>query len=226
MKRVLCFVLSLLILAAITGCGKADEPQGETLNTVSNTTPESSLIDINQAIPTFRTLEDYGTYISSGVDTKSFITYEMVQDYGTFALFADYGRPKCNTYLYELIDKNGYRLDIDIEPRTPLTEVPETATDVQLHNYNDLRTNPAHLSAIKVNNVYYTYYEGKLYSIAWYTDTHIFTIKAGRTVRPSEYPDGETTLISRLLNGETAEAAVAEFNANIAAKQHAQAEAD
>jgi len=222
MQHILSLFLILAILLSFTACTTQNAIQTKPTDTANSTTPTVAAGQGWQSLPTFNNLEDYEKYISDGLDMEGFVTYEMVKSFGRFELFVDYGRKKGLSYLYGMVDENGYDLNLHIKP---LSETDRTEVTTEKPPHNDLRTSQNRAEFYSVNNILYEYYDGGLYSISWSTNTHSYTIKSGHTVRPYAYTGDKVTLLSRLLNAETAEAAVAEFNAKVAqARQEAQAE--
>jgi len=214
--RKLYTILAILLVLCSAGCEAKTQLIDEGNIRTSETTPTAAGTQGWQALPTFTSLEDYEKYVSSGVESSTFITYDMIKEFGAFASFVDYGAPKCKSYKYGLIDENGYVLNLHIRSSSEeIIEYKEFELLTNTRNTNDMRIYTQKGYQI-IGKAYFIYNGGELVSIAWKEGDHLFIIRAGKVESLSDYPAEKNTLLTRLLNAETAEAAVAEFNAKVA----------
>lgn len=226
MKRIISIALLFLLLPVFAGCAGQNAYQPEPFGSAGTAAPSVAGTQGCQSLPTLLTIEEYNKYIALKADSNTFINYEMVKTLGQFVCFVDKGHEKCQEYLYGLLDKNGYHISLIVYPTTDLATEYKSDPPQSALEHDDMRTNQSRGETCTINGIQYNYYAGNLYSIVWHTDTHRFTIEAGRTIPLSAYPNGmNATVLSRLLSAKTAEAAVAEFNASVAlARQQAMAE--
>lgn len=214
--RKLYTILAILLVLCSAGCEAKTQLIDEGNIRTSETTPTAAGTQGWQSRPTFTSLEDYEKYVSSGVESSTFITYDMVKEFGTFASFVDYGAPKCKSYKYGLIDKNGYTLNLHIRSSSEeLLIEEELKLFSSTHNTQDMRIYTQNGYQI-INDIYFFYNAGNLVSIVWDDGEIRYKIRSGGTKSLSDYSIQKETPLSRLLNAETAEAAVAEFNAKVA----------
>ena len=95
----------------------------------------------------------------------------------------------------------------------------EGMTDMSICN-NDIADENTGYLYVKIGNMKYWYLKtGALYEISWEDNgLYYYLIAPKYDYRPytqNTFTDGEAPLIAKLLNRATAEAAVAEFSANI-----------
>lgn len=218
MKHIIRCFFVLAIILIFTGCTLQHSVGTAPAITGNSTVPSATGVQGWQSLPTFTTLEAYDKYIEDGVDAETFLTYEEVKTLGDFVCFVDTGRPKCHEYLYGLADDNGYHFSLFVYPLTKVQGESSDFGDIPPSlAQQDMRTNHSNAESFSINGIHYMYYNENLHSISWNTPTHRFVIEQGRTEPLSAYPANKhTTFLYTLLNSETAEAAVAEFNASIA----------
>lgn len=207
-------LLSIVIAISITGCTFSP-------NDVSTATPSGDNMYISEHFPTYNTIEGYEKYISAHPQRDDFITYDMLKDYGSFCLFVNSGRSDtCTEYSYDLIDSMGIETTIFIIPASRQLE--EYSVITSMENPKDLRSCSSKKGVYTANGISYYYSRGKLRRIAWQFDKQWILVDSTNN-RYAEYPITDETLVGRLLNTETAEAAVVEFNAKVAQARAEQA---
>ena len=213
MKR---YISIFIIMLCLLGCQQA-APVPSTEPTVKASS--DSPIDITQggpAPPSFETIADYEKYIASKkTHDKEFIHYETISLCGDFYGFSDSGKYSAvQGYTYYIIDSQNFTFGLSIIYGDSIgldmgtLETEDNPADLRFHG-ND--NGYYYIGAIR-----YAYYEGKLYNIRWNVDNKTILIQAaGGQIHT--YPIGGDTFMNRLLNAQTAEAAVDEFNAKVAA---------
>lgn len=218
MKKAYLLFVSLIALC-LYGCHQSESGvatiQPETSPSVMQTIPQ----DVGQnsaAIASHLYAEEYNQNISVLKATyKNFITYDTIKICGAFDDFSHSSKYDTGlAYRYYFEDENSFHYSFSVVHGETIGLDME---DLHIHeNQADLRFNGNHSGYYYVGNVRYAYYEGKLYNIRWTIDDRTILIQAGKDYLHN-YPLGVETFMSRLLNAETAEATVAEFNAKIAA---------
>ena len=214
-------IRSLFMLATIfifVGCATQQAVQTTPMITVDPISSPSAGTQGWQSLPTFTSLDAYEEYIADRTNIERFLTYEDIKVLGDFHSYIDFGYPKCHKYKYGLIDKNGYRVALNIYPISQ-TETAQNNSNASLSasKNQDMRTTLANIKSHAINEIEYAYYEGELRKIAWITNSFRFVVEGDYREALSEYPtDRQSSFLQRLLNEETAEAAVAEFNTMVA----------
>lgn len=241
MKKATTFLLSILLLLFLFGCGSNEIPddnpsQVQSITTPHNTTETETITESAQAcriIPTFRTLEEYDSYLDRFIElSPDFIHYDTLKEYGEFLAFRDGtyadwdqytiyqdGRIEgnCSTYTYELLDPAGYTIIIYISPVSEYAEL--LALPKALSATQNVHTATKENGYYKFKNLYYGFHDGQMVQILLPYKQTIISIKRPSYQPFSQYPVENNTLIAKLLSTETAESAVAELNANIALAQ-------
>ena len=212
MKRI---VSSLIVVLCLLGCQQAATNAPATSSFETRSTTSKDVTQGSRTPPSFSTKAEYEEYIGSqkGVN-EDFIRYETISICGDFNGFSDSGKYSTTKgYTYYLKDRNSFSFGLDIVYGTTI------GLDMGVLEFDD---NPADLRFHKndsgfyyVGDIRYAYYEGKLYNIRWSVGEKTALIQAAGG-QLHTYPLGGNTFMSRLLNAETAEAAVAEFNAKVA----------
>lgn len=243
MKKLALFIL-VLSMIFVTSCGNSGQAEittAESATTYSSATTTSKSTEsvsttnsgLNNDFHMGVYFNDYGEYLAyfENNEPENFVHYEDIADYGEFERFHSY-TDKIDFYLYDLIDEYGNEFSItiytkeilgeDFEPTTdhPSLEVSaDGMTDMSICN-NDTADENTGFLYVKIGNMKYWYLRnGVLYYISWKNnDLYYFLTPSHYDFRPytqSTFADGEAPLIAKLLNRATAEAAVAEFSANI-----------
>ena len=145
---------------------------------------------------------------------ENFITYDKISHMGEFESFiylSNVISGDNSTYMYSLMDENGYNVNI----RFKLNEegFSEAENILITENIDDFRMVTSEIACCTfVDNVKYTYASGKLLSIKMVYENVTITITGNSVL--SDYPvDGTDTFISRLLSPNTASEALAQFEA-------------
>ena len=148
---------------------------------------------------------------STAKNTPGFVSYEMIEDLGSFqtatiTIYTD--NESTSHYSYELIDSNGCKYELFI------TENPEDFSNAPKPQFSDLRkNNPNTSDSYNVNGIHYYYGIVNLDSIAWNSDTHNYHLFIRDELYDYDMESG--TFLSKILNIDTAEQAVADFNKKI-----------
>ena len=210
------FIALLLVLALLLpGC--THDPQVAGPASQENLqTEERYYGEVNIYIPTFTTLEDYEKYVAEDMKLESFVSYDMISEYGTFDSFVNFGMVQpCTKYAYNLKDAAGFEFTFIVNNSAERKE--ENAEALQrVENKKDMRTNSTETGIYCANNIGYGYYEGKLKSIYWEHEGRKISVRSKQGYLDA-YPAGSDTLIGQLLNVETAKEAVLQVNRNVMA---------
>lgn len=209
------FIALLLVLALLLpGC--THDPQAAGPASQENLqTEERYYGEVNVYIPTFTTLEDYEKYVAEDMKLESFVSYDMISEYGAFVSFVNYGMVQpCTNYVYYLKDAEGYEFGLHVNSIAELEKEDAEALQ-QVENKKDMRTNSTETGNYSANDIGYGYYEGKLKSIYWEHDGKRILLCSGRGASLADYPAGSDTLVGQLLNVETAKEAVLQVNRNV-----------
>ena len=201
-----CFILWVLLISlCFAGC----------TTELQKASAPSDAIQECVAIPTFTTIAEYEQYISAVKQGDNFISYDMLQNVGRFRTFVNYGRTEpCHNYSYGLVDDNG--IEISIHVNSLPNDIDKTEKVILLEKQDDLRTASTATGVYTDGGIRYYYVDGALKRIEWlYENCLVFIVGPGNTLQT--YPNNSNTITGRLLNSQTAQAAVEEFSANVAA---------
>lgn len=229
MKKLIGFLLLLTIHTALYGCSTLPA-NAETTQTQAPTQSKSSAVAL-VSHPSIGSISEYQQFIATNyADFLDFITYDMIKELGSFVKFtyyfyidgeyyelteeAEYVKTE-KRYKYLLENSNGQRLLFKVERANEIDKsniplLPEAIKSVP----NICRIEDAE-GVYRYNSLYYYYHNGLLTQTAWINGEYIIKIQSCQNDM-SQTIDGDNSIISRLINLETAEAAVAEFNASIA----------
>ena len=211
-KGFIALLLALVLL--LPGC--TYDPQAAGPASQENLQAEERYYgEANVYIPTFTTLEDYEKYVAEDMKLESFVSYDMISEYGAFVSFINYGRVQpCTNYVYYLKDAEGYEFGFHVNSIAELEKEDAEALQ-QVENERDMRTNGTKTGIYCVNNINYKYFEGKLGTIYWEHEGRRIFLDSGRGYSLADYPTGSDTLVGQLLNVETAKEAVLQVNRNV-----------
>lgn len=188
-------------------------------NTTPTTTKPSTVQDVGQSnmrLPSRLSIDEYDLYIPHLTSLyKDFISYDDLKNCGTMELFS-YSK-NGEGYYYNLRDANNFSYAFHIIYGPTIGDLDMDKLDVH-RNPSDLRFNENLSGFFFIGNIRYAYFEGKLYNILWKVDDRTFLIQTSST-QLHTYPLGCDTFMSRLLNAETAEAAVKEFHTRATSAQ-------
>lgn len=169
------------------------------------------------------TLEEYEQLLKEKVPKEyktQFVTYDMVKSIGSFDVFAfttawitgDY-----SDYGYRVYDDTGfeYLFRIYTKPTDQLSRMDEWYSELSADDIGkDLRIcDASELVYLSVGSVQYFYRSNQLEMILWEGKFHVFELYVLDDV--TKYDLGEDNFLSKLLNADTAEQAVAELNERI-----------
>ena len=212
-KGFIALLLALVLL--LPGCTHDPQAAGPASQENSQT-EERYYGEVNTYIPTFTTLEDYEKYVAEDMKLESFVSYDMISEYGEFISFINYGLVQpCTNYKYNLKDAAGYEVAFHVNSIAEL-EKEDAESLQQVENSKDMRTNGTKTGIYCANGIGYGYFEGKLKSIYWEHDGKRILLRSRRG-HLEAYPAGSDTLIGQLLNVETAKEAVLQVNRNVVA---------
>lgn len=148
---------------------------------------------------------------STAKNTPDFVSYEMIEDLGSFqtaTITICTDNESTSHYNYKLIDPNGCKYELFI------TENPQDFPDAPSPQFNDLRKNDTYIyDNYNLNGIHYYYGIVNLDSIAWNSDTHNYHLFIRDELY--DYDMESDTFLSKILNIDTAEQAVAAFNKKI-----------
>ena len=241
--RKLCTILAILLVLCSAGCEAKTQPNIEGNNPPTETAPKSTDAAKNSStnvcyIPFMAfSLKEYEVYLDSFISlSPDFIHYDQLKTYGEFQDFVDVtdwqdysndadGRIKgnCSKYMYTLIDAEGRKITIYICPASEYSN--EFLHADTLNETNALLSVMKEKTYYKYNDIYYAFRDGNLVQVLFPSGNDIIAISGSDFEPFKEYPIQKNPQIARLLDTQTAEAAVAEFNAKVAqARQDAQLE--
>ena len=248
MRAFISLFLSVCISLILVSCTHDEPSVNAHTETQSATVPldtsapskAESSAQACHVIPTFFTLEEYEAYLDCFVElSPDFIPFKVFEKCGIFSSFRDltdrdeYGFTNqegvwmtignCNTYRYDLIDVAGHTIYIHISPASNYTDRFTSARTIA--DSQNLLKETKENGDYKYKNILYGFKNGKLVQMLVPYEKSMLSIR-----RPDFEPFEPTfsendSFISRLVNTETAELALTEFNAKVAqARQEAQAE--
>lgn len=235
-KIPIIFVLISLMIA-LSACNTDNgQNRGQAENTSEETDAQTKSTDIKNGevlhpdgsveIPLL-TLTDYSEY-EEFIDThtlqEDFITYDQLSFLGEFGIFIyfSYYYGNYGEYSYTVIDENGYELFIRMQHLNINDEVfdsPAVLDSTAHTNKTDLRNidNTATCYTM-LNNVKYTYVQGKLLSLEWVENNIQYTLSGNGML--DNYPtDGNATVMSKLLTKSEASNAIAQIQTAINDKE-------
>ena len=225
MKKVLCIVMILSFLFCAASCGVNRSESGETLSeteTTSIPTNETTDISIFASYDSYAalglsSLAEYEEHFSKqGGYPEGFISYDDLKAFGEFDGFVSqsyYGNdPNYSYYYYKILYSSGAHFYVDIHPEwRPSAQF--TWDMISVKNTmieSDLRTNQTDeiRGSVLIGDTLYTYLVGKLHEIEWRSGGLLIAISGDFDQIPEVSTD---SLLGRLLNYNTAEAALAEL---------------
>ena len=228
MKKLVGFLLILTVHIALCSCTAMP------INTDTAETPTQSKTTALAMVaqPSIESFSEYEQFIAENyADSPDFITYETIKELGSFVKFAYYDYfdgeyyeltekaefiQTNKRYWYLLENSQGKKLFFDIEcangiDRSGIPEFPES-----VRSTNNLYRIEGANGTYRSGRIYYYYYNDILTQVGWTEGEYLYKIQSCQNDM-SQIIDSENGLISRLINIETAEAAVDEFNAKVAA---------
>lgn len=223
---VLSILICIMMVFSCTSCtqsGDNSEMQKSTDNSVIITygSQKGDLI-VDPPETRFRT-ESYAEYTNFVQTTElpsHFVTYEQGIDLiGTFHWFMETGDPDTyNVISYKVVDETGNVITASVrtaEKAYKLDEYGYTHIEILPDTNNTRTADVTERSYYTHEGITYVYSkEGKLISLIWLADDLQLYV---RFQGMSGYPNNNRTFFGRLLDLDTAPAAVAEFNAAVRA---------
>ena len=229
MKRTICVLLLLTLLISLSGC--TNEPVSN--NTQQSEAPrQSSSAHAMVAHPKVWDITEYEKLITTTYTAPpNFISYNAIRELGNFVnftyyptlngeyyLFSEKTEPKKTDrrYYYVLETDNGDRLKFDVLDIKALDSITACPLPVDAASPQKLLKIENTEGVYKRGNIYYYYSHGTLSDIWWQESSNLIKISAWENSF-EKLIHNEHPLILKLTTAETAEAAVAELNAKIAA---------
>ena len=239
--RKLCTILAILLVLCSAGCEAKTQPNIEGNNPPTQTPTQSNSSALAMvAHPSIRSFSEYEQFVASYyAEDPEFIAYETIKELGSFVKFtyyfyidgeyyelnekAEYAKTnKC--YRYLLKNSHGKRLRFSVERSSGIKDTNVSAFPSSVKSTQNLCRLEDANGLYRSNNIYFYYYNGILTQISWIEGEKLIKIQSFENDM-LQTAEGDNGFLTRLLSLETAEAAVAEFNAKvIQAKQEAQAE--
>ena len=228
MKKLLCIALTILLLLSLSACGEEkktiasstkdtakrpnNENQESTVNTCIGAELFSSLKEYEEKFPELQ--KQFPPQIEHLAD---FVTYDMIEEYGSFDSLVVPISSEIEYYYYRLVDDNGYKFALFIlGPQAKNADLSKLSTLTNVENHKELRRSSEDEGVYSIGNLKYVYVEGKLSQIFWSTQNNNFMIEGTDLYEWLDSYSGEKpSLINSLLNAETAPAAIAEFNRKV-----------
>ena len=209
-------ILTIIILMMICLCGCQISQLNSTNPTETTRVITQDVGQSNTRLPSRLSIDEYDLYIPHLTSLyKDFISYDDLKNCGTMELFS-YSK-NGEGYYYNLRDANNFSYAFHIIYGPTTGDLDMDKLDVH-RDPSDLRFNENLSGFYFIGNIRYAYFEGKLYNILWKVDDRTFLIQTSST-QLHTYPLGGDTFMSRLLNAETAEAAVKEFHTRATSAQ-------
>lgn len=153
---------------------------------------------------TVDTFDEYTKMLNSIRLPDDFVSYEKISQFGDFGglvFLSETQKGDFSWYMYNLFDPLGDRFVIYINSNSnardkyPTETIPEGSID--LSNMRRLAEEKRGVYAI--NGIEYNYVSGMLYSITWMHEGVEYVLFGIHVL--SNYPDTDSTLIGKLLNG-------------------------
>ena len=182
-------------------------------------------------LPTIDNYDEYKEYIKEHKNSlpEDFVHYRSFSALGEFTQFSNIGliknlfedawffqtggtRGPIADYQYTITDKNGYEVQVKAyhDDDISLDDVVNKAkySSLSMDSVTDLRHHPSGEDGLlEINDCYYRYLDGKLRLIAWRSREVIFTLTFDMSDFDSSHDDEKTTLVTRLLDPDTAKSA-------------------
>lgn len=152
---------------------------------------------------TIESLADYEQYIAQRYESSNFVTYEMVQEIGTFVCFVCFPEVTIGNhegYIYTLRDESGQLIYVNIEP---FREFEQESSNIATSNVveDDLRVCVSLENGyLKHNDMQFFYVAGELFHISWQQNDLRFTLYGDGTL--ADYSTESDTFVSKLILGE------------------------
>lgn len=182
-------------------------------------------------LPTINDYDEYKEYIKEHKNSlpEDFVHYRSLSALGEFTQFSNIGlikglpkdvffietggtsRPIAD-YQYTITDKNGYKVVVKAyhDDDVSLDDVVYKPKHdrLSMDSVTDLRHHPSGEDGLlEINDCYYQYLDGELCLIAWRSREVIFTLTFNMSDFDSSHDDEKTTLVTRLLDPDTAKSA-------------------
>ena len=203
MKYIRIIAVIVVLLVALTGCSSQQ-----------NASKTNAPVDAQSGEIPLLTIESYREWKSFMQETgaeQGILSYEALRSFGEFDHFVvlsggyngDY-----SDYMY-FLKASGFGINIRICKRDKMKQIEYNSADTKSIG-SDLRFAKENESGLFIQDeIQYKFRNGKLAWISWNTEKLNFTLSADTSL--SAYFSEEETLLSKLLNKETAQGALQEF---------------
>ncbi len=212
MKKTVLHVLLLILILFMISCNSSQTPPTEDTSpdTAGTAAPEETdpQGDFEAELPniTIETYQGYQSFIVEGKLPANFIAYEQVSALGKFDSFVYQEWGNIHEYFYNLRDAVGKQTFVSVR-------------QTKKYDYKVLRSAPDDLRICsdsgtcvwKLGLAEYLYLSGMLYSISIPCGEMTVAVTISESARLSDYPTDADTLLSRLVNRDTAEEAIQDF---------------
>lgn len=163
--------------------------------------------EVEYPLLSFYSVEECNEFLNGKAETKTFVTYNMIEKIGTFdsitflsnALLDDYSH-----YMYRLYDASGYMLYLYVKEGNVQTESRNELIEAQIDPQNLRKLKDKSDGTYICNGYKYQYVNGELLSINWETEAFSFVLSGDSML--SDYPENEKTILGSLLSVDTSSA--------------------
>jgi len=200
------FILTSLCLSLVLCSNTASGSVSSNNNTASFSAKDKNVFTVDSYY-------EYLKFINSTELPDDFIYYNDICILGEFVDFicmSDIKNGDFSHYLYSVKDKSGVEITLYIKDADSYEEIEiEQISSVDPHNLRTVEaTSPV---MYECEGIKYTYVEGKLNSVKWQSDKWVYTVYINDPCL-GEYPDDSSTIIGKLMNQQTALAAIETIN--------------
>ena len=219
---VLSILICIMMVFSCTSCTQSgdnsEKSTGNSISSAQNGQKDDLVVDIAETRFRTESYAEYTNFVQTTELPSHFVTYEQGIDLiGTFHWFMETGDPDTyNVISYKVVDETGNVITASVRTAEKAYANDNYAPMEILPDTNNTRTaDVTERSYYTHEGITYKYTkEGKLRAISWFADDlQIYVWFQGM----SGYPNNNRTFFGRLLDLDTAPAAVAEFNAAVRA---------
>ncbi len=204
MKKVIISILVLCLVLTLSACNNA--------NSSNKTTSQTNQGDSQQDHRGFGTesYTEYQDYLEEFELPSNFTTYEMIRPLGSFKSFTCSIYGDFNYYSYSVTDEAGYDIGFSIRNDLNNPSSSNTITNVDPDDMRFLNSNEQG-TFYGPSGLEYNYIQGELYDISFLQGNLRYSIyfdMYGETHCLANYPINNSSLVSQLLNTQTADDAL------------------
>ncbi len=219
LKKICCFGMILVVLVAFISCDRNPSFPED-----SDTESDTAVLLPNEDIPlpTFGSYAEYWYFIHSVTLPKTFITYDLIADFGKFEnlVIQENGQLdlKYETYGYSLSTSSGceFGFYIKSEPFVFLYDF-EIISDINPEDMRKPRFSEE--GKYEKDGIFYTYFNGELRSILWEVNGIFYNLAFFEDSRLENITLSDSSTLGKLLNLQTAEQVVDSFRTENARRQ-------